>query len=622
MLGFFGPFYERLVGTLRKQQNQLAYDRIDQINAWFTPIVLAGLTFAISCKQYFGQPLKCWTPREFSGSWDNYVHDFCFIENTYFVPNGTEITDQVRGDRQINYYRWVPLVLLIQAAMFVLPYNIWNLLHKRTEINLKYSLRYFSDRLKKTEQSKACEAFADELWQKLLNLRRERKNFASSAATTMYVLLKLSYIVIAFVQLYLLRVFLDVQDYFWGFVHLLKVDFKGTAEHEDSIFPRVVLCDFTVRNLGQAQRHTVSCVMILNMINEKLYICLYFWLLFMIFVTFVSLMYFCINLFFRRNRLVPTNLNNKAGMNPTKSRKFIRDYLRLDGVLLLTFVDGQFGAFRTSQVIDYLLDRFHADQQPDSSAMTSLHDEPMHERYVAFNTETLPADHRRNNASHKLIDEVDGATAPPAPTIERKNIDLTPLKKANVPIIFIVGGPGSGKGTQCDKIVADYGLTHLSSGDLLRAEVKSGSPLGSQLTSIMESGALVPLEVVLDLVKEAMLKALEKGSRGFLIDGYPREVAQGEQFEREIQEAKMVIFFDVAEETLVKRLLHRAQTSGRADDNIDTIRKRLHTFVTATQPVVDYYDKKGKLVKINAEGTVDSIYAIVSENLNKITSKI
>ncbi|VDO82519.1 unnamed protein product [Haemonchus placei] len=184
--------------------------------------------------------------------------------------------------------------------------------------------------------------------------------------------------------------------------------------------------------------------------------------------------------------------------------------------------------------------------------------------------------------------------------MERKAIDLGPLKKAQVPIFFIVGGPGSGKGTQCEKIVAKYGLSHLSSGDLLRDEVKSGSPRGAQLTKIMEAGALVPLEVVLDLIKEAMLKEVAKGSKGFLIDGYPREVKQGEQFEREIQEAKGVIYFDVPQDILVQRLLHRAKTSGRADDNMETIKKRLETFTNATFPVVDYYAKKNKLYRRKA----------------------
>jgi len=202
--------------------------------------------------------------------------------------------------------------------------------------------------------------------------------------------------------------------------------------------------------------------------------------------------------------------------------------------------------------------------------------------------------------------------------IERKNIDIAPLKKANVPIIFIVGGPGCGKGTQCAKMVEKFGFTHLSSGDLLRDEVKSGSPRGAQLTKVMEAGELVPLEVVLDLIKEAMVKAVSKGSKGFLIDGYPREVKQGEQFESEIMECRLVIYFEVSEDTMTKRLLGRAQSSGRADDNIDTIKLRLQTFNKATAPVVDYYQKKGKLVKINAEGQVDEIFGKVQAALSKI----
>ncbi|KAK6754862.1 hypothetical protein RB195_013689 [Necator americanus] len=204
-----------------------------------------------------------------------------------------------------------------------------------------------------------------------------------------------------------------------------------------------------------------------------------------------------------------------------------------------------------------------------------------------------------------------------ASTVKRKSIDLTPLKKAAVPIFFIAGGPGSGKGTQCEKIVAKYGLSHLSSGDLLRDEVKSGSPRGALLSKIMEAGELVPLEVVLDLIKEAMLKEVAKGCKGFLVDGYPREVKQGEQFEQEIQEAKSVIFFDVTDEILIERLLKRAKTSGRVDDNFETIKKRLNTFRTATKPVVDYYEKKKKLVRIVAEGTIEEIFAKVAKHLDE-----
>ena len=115
--------------------------------------------------------------------------------------------------------------------------------------------------------------------------------------------------------------------------------------------------------------------------------------------------------------------------------------------------------------------------------------------------------------------------------IQRENIDTSPLKKAK--IIFVVGGPGSGKGTQCEKIVAKYGYTHLSSGDLLRAEVKSGSEMSKQLNELMQQGLLVPNEFILDMIKKAML-ATSETSKGYLIDGYPRQVEQGIQFEEEV----------------------------------------------------------------------------------------
>nr|CAD2159773.1 unnamed protein product [Meloidogyne enterolobii] len=198
---------------------------------------------------------------------------------------------------------------------------------------------------------------------------------------------------------------------------------------------------------------------------------------------------------------------------------------------------------------------------------------------------------------------------------------MPPVLNKDLPIIFIVGGPGSGKGTQCDLIVKKYGYTHLSSGDLLRAEVSSGSPLGLQFSETIKAGKLVELDLVLDLVEKAMLNAVEGGAKGFLIDGYPRDVEQGKRFEEKLSPSHLVIFFDVVEETLVKRLMFRGQTSGREDDNEETIRNRLRTFYEATKPVVEYYEGKGKLAKINAEGTIEDIFAEVCKHLDKLEKK-
>lgn len=187
----------------------------------------------------------------------------------------------------------------------------------------------------------------------------------------------------------------------------------------------------------------------------------------------------------------------------------------------------------------------------------------------------------------------------------------------NAKIVFVVGGPGCGKGTQCDKIVAKYGFTHLSTGDLLRDEVKAGTERGKQLTAIMERGELVPLDVVLGLLRDGMIKKAAT-SKGFLIDGYPRELDQGKRFEAEVVPVNLVLYFEVADETMKKRLLKRAETSGRVDDNEETIVKRLKTFHQHTQPVIDYYDKQHKVCKIVAEGSVDEIFSKVTAALDKL----
>uniref|UniRef100_A0A8C5WWT1 Adenylate kinase isoenzyme 1 n=1 Tax=Laticauda laticaudata TaxID=8630 RepID=A0A8C5WWT1_LATLA len=188
-------------------------------------------------------------------------------------------------------------------------------------------------------------------------------------------------------------------------------------------------------------------------------------------------------------------------------------------------------------------------------------------------------------------------------------------KLKNHKIIFVVGGPGSGKGTQCEKIVQKYGYTHLSTGDLLREEVSSGSDRGKKLSAIMEKGELVPLDTVLDMLRDAMLAKADQ-SKGYLIDGYPREVNQGVEFEKKIAAPTLLLYVDAGKDTMVKRLLKRGETSGRVDDNEETIKKRLETYYKATEPVIAYYEKKGIVRKINAEGTVDEVFKQVCTHLD------
>lgn len=190
-------------------------------------------------------------------------------------------------------------------------------------------------------------------------------------------------------------------------------------------------------------------------------------------------------------------------------------------------------------------------------------------------------------------------------------------KLQNTNVIFVVGGPGSGKGTQCERIVKKYGYTHLSSGDLLRAEVKSGSERGKMLNDLMEKGQLVSNQIVLDMIKDAMLATVDS-SKGYLIDGYPREVNQGVEFEKQIAPCKICLYVEVSDETMKKRLLHRGQSSGRVDDNEETIQKRLKTFHEHTSPVIDFYSKQNKLRGVSAEQAPDEVFKQVASILDQI----
>ncbi|KAF5731086.1 UMP-CMP kinase [Tripterygium wilfordii] len=171
-------------------------------------------------------------------------------------------------------------------------------------------------------------------------------------------------------------------------------------------------------------------------------------------------------------------------------------------------------------------------------------------------------------------------------------------------ITFVLGGPGSGKGTQCEKIVETFGFTHLSAGDLLRREIASNSKDGTMILKAVIEGKIVPSEVTVKLIKKEMESS---DNVKFLIDGFPRTEENRIAFEQMIgAEPNIVLYFDCPEKEMVERVLSRNQ--GRVDDNINTMEKRLKVFEALSLPVINYYSNKGKLHKIDAVGTVDEIF--------------
>lgn len=182
-------------------------------------------------------------------------------------------------------------------------------------------------------------------------------------------------------------------------------------------------------------------------------------------------------------------------------------------------------------------------------------------------------------------------------------------KKADRKIYFVLGGPGSGKGTQCAQLVERFGFDHFSAGDLLRAEVKSGSDEGKMIDDMIKEGKIVPGHITIGLLK----KAIENSSApGVLIDGFPRQLDQAGAFEKEVSDFEFVLFFDCPEEEMERRLLERGKTSGRTDDNMESIRKRFNTFVNTSMPVIQYYEAKGKVHRLDATKTIEEVTADVT----------
>ncbi|RKP38896.1 adenylate kinase-domain-containing protein [Dimargaris cristalligena] len=191
----------------------------------------------------------------------------------------------------------------------------------------------------------------------------------------------------------------------------------------------------------------------------------------------------------------------------------------------------------------------------------------------------------------------------------------SPFNLENTTIYFVLGGPGSGKGTQCQRLKEKYGFVHLSAGDLLREEQdRPDSAYGELIRFCIKEGQIVPQEVTITLLREAMKRSR---SNKFLIDGFPRSMPQATEFEKVVCSPRFVLYFKCDEDTMEKRLMERGKTSGRADDNAETIKKRFRVYVLTTFPVINHYIQSDKVLTIDSDGTVDEVFDRVDSLMTK-----
>ena len=186
--------------------------------------------------------------------------------------------------------------------------------------------------------------------------------------------------------------------------------------------------------------------------------------------------------------------------------------------------------------------------------------------------------------------------------------------------IVIFGAPGSGKGTQSERIVEKYGINHISTGDVLRAEIKNGTELGKTAKGYIDQGQFIPDELMIDIL--ASVFDSFKDSKGVIFDGFPRTIAQAEALKKMLaergQDVSVMLDLEVPEDELMVRLIKRGKDSGRADDNEETIKKRLHVYHSQTSPLIDWYKNEKKYQHINGLGTMEGIFAEICEAIDKL----
>ncbi len=182
--------------------------------------------------------------------------------------------------------------------------------------------------------------------------------------------------------------------------------------------------------------------------------------------------------------------------------------------------------------------------------------------------------------------------------------------------IVLFGAPGCGKGTQAAKLKEKYGVNHVSTGDVIRGEIKRETELGKSMTEYIEAGKLAPDQIVIDMIANYVVE--HKEDKGNIFDGFPRTTAQAEAFDKILEEnndtVDIMIYMEVPEEELVKRILLRGKESGRADDaSEDVIRNRISVYNAQTAVVAEYYSKQNKYAAINGLGTMEEVFDRISE---------
>lgn len=366
--------------SFKKLSSSRSDDWIDRINHIYSVFLLVIFAVLVSTGQFVGDPIHCWCPAQFTGAYEAYTKNYCWIKNTYFIPMMETIPVDIhnRQEAEITYYQWVPLILLFQAFLFKLPNVIWKMLNGGSGLNLDKICKLSDDTQwgSPDDRKQTIDNLAFFLDRWLLTHRHYKTNILVRAKakaahlfcflcnkregtylTALYLSIKVLFLANVIGQFFLLNAFMATDYNVYGFEYI-KMMSTGESMRESPRFPRVTLCDFQIRQLQNIQRWTVQCVLPINLFNEKIFIFLWFWFFFVAFLSGFNLVKWMFLIVFKRNnyqyvkKYLTITDKMQSASDKKLCRRFAESYLRDDGC----FVARMIGTNSTDMVITDLLD--------------------------------------------------------------------------------------------------------------------------------------------------------------------------------------------------------------------------------------------------------------------------
>ncbi|KAI6189859.1 Innexin family-containing protein [Aphelenchoides bicaudatus] len=415
---------EAFISMLRYLSSREDDDIADRLNYLYTPNMLLAFSVLISFKQFGGRPLECIFPSKFSSSLQEYAENFCWAESTYFVQPDVHVAtikeqDRYSPERKLSYYQWVPFFLLLQAACFRFPSFLWKCLSINSGLRIHEIVSRALDpgNMEEITRKRNLDILSKHISNALRFQRRISHRHIIIHKTFKFLNVTYSACFIS----------TKTDKYHWYGFGVIRDVIRGVQWETSGFFPRVSICDFTVRQVANIQKYSVQCVLVINVFNEKIFILLWFWYTMLLVITLLSFVYWFLVMTFPcfGRWYIATNLELAENVDITKNkkdiRKFVNEYLKQDGIFVLRMVSMHAGILFGNELVYNLYSLFKEIREAATPAIpktTENHYVSNHDQYLR----------RRKKDKKKRADDED-ATAfitsalskSPAPSISESS---------------------------------------------------------------------------------------------------------------------------------------------------------------------------------------------------------